>query len=95
VAKVSGEAGISAGHHWRHDMKIRVVIDRFEGELAVLEIAGEGVVDWPRKFLPEGSHEGAILDFDIELNPEAEAKQRKKVAALQDELLRRTAEMEN
>ena len=75
-------------------MKIRVVIDRFEEELAVLEIEGEGFVDWPRKFLPKDSHEGAILDFDIELNPEAEAEQRKKVAALQDELLRRTSEME-
>ena len=73
-------------------MKIRVVIDRFEEKLAVLEVAGEDVVDWPRKYLPEGSHEGAILDFDIQLNPEAEAEQRRKVAALQEELLRRTAE---
>lgn len=75
-------------------MKIRVVIDRFEEQLAVLEVAGEGVVDWPRKHLPEGSHEGAILDFDIRLNPGAEAEQRRKVAALQEELLRRTAERE-
>lgn len=75
-------------------MKIRVVIDRIEdGRLAVLEI--EGVVGdfiWPVEFLPAGVHDGSILDFTIELNPEAEAKQRKKIKKLQEELLKRTGE---
>lgn len=77
-------------------MKLRVVIDRIEdGRLAVLEIEGvAGDFLWPAEFLPEGVHDGSILDFIIENNPEAEARQREKMRKLQDELLERTGRME-
>ena len=73
-------------------MKLRVVIDRIEDRgLAVLEIEGmAGDFIWPVEFLPEGVHDGSILDFTIEDNPEAEASQREKMKKLQDELLRRS-----
>ena len=73
-------------------MKLRVVIDRIEdGRLAVLEIEGiSGDFIWPVEFLPENVHDGSILDFTIEDNPKAEARQRKKMQELQDELLRRS-----
>ena len=73
-------------------MKLRVVIDRIEdGRLAVLEIEGiSGDFIWPVEFLPESVHDGSILDFTIEDNPEAEARQREKMRKLQDELLRRS-----
>ncbi len=73
-------------------MKLRVVIDRIEdGRLAVLEIEGiSGDFIWPVEFLPEDVHDGSILDFTIEDNPEAESRQRKKMQELQDELLRRS-----
>ena len=72
-------------------MNLRVVIDRIEdNSLAVLEIEGvTGDFLWPVEFLPEGVHDGSILDFTIEDNPEAEAKQQEKMQKLQDELLRR------
>ena len=75
-------------------MKLRVVIDRIEdGRLAVLEIEGvTGDFIWPVEFLPEGVHDGSILDFSIEANPEAEAEQRRKIKKMQEELLRRTRE---
>ncbi|MFH1037142.1 MAG: DUF3006 domain-containing protein [PVC group bacterium] len=75
-------------------MKLRVVIDRIEdGRFAVLEIEGvAGDFIWPVEFLPEGVHDGSILDFIIETNPEAEAEQREKMKRLQEELLRRTRE---
>ncbi len=78
-------------------MRLRVVIDRIEdGQLAVLEIEGiSGDFIWPVEFLPEGVHDGSILDFTIEDNPEAEASQREKMQKLQDELLERTRRMED
>jgi len=71
-------------------VKIRVVVDRIEGELAVLEVEGEGWVEWPVKFLPRGTREGSILDTEFILNREAELRQRAKVSKLQQELLDRT-----
>lgn len=78
-------------------MKLRVVIDRIEdGRLAVLEIEGiSGDFIWPVEFLPEGAHDGGILDFTIEDNPEAEARQREKMRKLQEELLERTRPRED
>lgn len=75
-------------------MKLRVVIDRIEDRrLAVLEIEGVmGDFTWPVDFLPENVHDGSILDFTIEENPEAETDQREKMRKLRDELLRRTRE---
>ena len=77
-------------------MRVKVVIDRIEdGRLAVLEIEGVmGDFVWPVEFLPETVHDGSVLDFIIEENPEAEAAQREKVRKLRDELLRRTRERE-
>lgn len=77
-------------------MKVRVIIDRIEdGRLAVLEIGGEmGDFVWPVEFLPENVHDGSILEFTIEENPEVEAAQREKVRNLQSELLRRTGNQE-
>ncbi len=81
----------------RVGMNLRVVIDRIEdGRVAVLEIEGvAGDFLWPVEFLPEGVHDGSILDFTIKDNPEAEARQREKMQKLQDELLERTLRMDN
>ncbi len=38
-------------------MELDVVVDRFEGEVAVLEILGH-TVDWPMALLPEDVAEG-------------------------------------
>ncbi|MCD7784045.1 MAG: DUF3006 domain-containing protein [Oscillospiraceae bacterium] len=37
-------------------------IDRFEGEFAVLEEDGDGHIDVPKGQLPEGTHEGDVLE---------------------------------
>ncbi len=77
-------------------MKVRVVIDRIENEkLAVLEIEGEmGDFVWPVEFLPETVHDGSVLEFNIEENPEAESAQRDKMQKLRDELLQRNRRRE-
>jgi hypothetical protein len=41
-------------------MNFRVVVDRFEGDFAVLELAAH-TVDWPRAALPAGAKEGSIF----------------------------------
>jgi hypothetical protein len=41
-------------------VEIHAVVDRIEGEYAVIEVAGHSV-DWPRSALPEGTVEGSAL----------------------------------
>ena len=50
---------------------MRAVIDRFEGDYAVL-LLGESEVkmDLPRSILPTGAREGSILDLSLELRDE-------------------------
>ena len=46
---------------------MRAIIDRIEGELAVLEIAGM-TVDFPVSLLP-GAREGALVTLTLEVEP--------------------------
>lgn len=64
-------------------MKIRVVIDRIEKDLAVMEARGFGQILWPAKLLPKGTRPGNIISFSITKNPAAEKRQRKKIEELQ------------
>lgn len=62
---------------------MRAVIDRFEGDLAVLLFEEKGLaVTLPRELLPPGSGEGDILLVSLEKNPEATREQREKVEDL-------------
>lgn len=59
---------------------VSVVVDRIEGEIAVLEVGG-ATVDWPRAALPAGIAEGSRMSFAIsgvspDADLEAEAKAR-------------------
>ena len=38
-----------------------LVVDRFEGDYAVVEVDGDGTVDLPRWLLPRGISEGDLL----------------------------------
>ncbi len=46
-------------------MTVEAVVDRVEGALAVLEVAGTQV-DWPLNALPPGTVEGTTLRFTID-----------------------------
>jgi len=53
-------------------MQIQVVIDRFEGNKAVLLVGDdEAQVVWPRRILPEEVKEGDILCVDMQIDSEA------------------------
>ncbi len=42
---------------------MQVIIDRFEGDFAVVELANKETVNMPRVLLPEGAKEGDIIDI--------------------------------
>ena len=42
---------------------MQVIIDRFEGDFAVVELANKETVNMPSVLLPEGAKEGDIIDI--------------------------------
>ncbi len=54
---------------------MKVIIDRFEGDLAILEW-GESTVDVPRQDLPAGAAEGSVLTVRFELDEDGTAARR-------------------
>jgi len=46
---------------------MKVVVDRIEGELAVLEVDG-GFVDWPLRSLPASTVEGTVLEVSFRVS---------------------------
>lgn len=47
---------------------MKVIIDRFEGDYAVVELNNKEMADLPKTLLPEGSKEGDILNITIDQN---------------------------
>jgi DUF3006 family protein len=48
----------------------RFIIDRYEGDLAVVEVDGRGFVDLPRWLLPAGARADDVLAVTLEAGPE-------------------------
>ncbi len=60
-------------------MLMRAVIDRFEGDLAVILLGDEEVqVELPARYLPEGAREGSILrvTFEVDAAETTDVRQR-------------------
>ncbi len=71
------------------ESKSEGVVDRIEGDLAVVETEWREVVNIPLKYLPEGTREGNVLDIIFRINPEREKERREEIKKLQEELLKR------
>ena len=58
-------------------MIIKLTIDRFENDKAVLIDANGEAIVWPKNKLPDNLHEGSSLNFDVaeETNRELKDKQ--------------------
>ncbi len=62
---------------------MKAVLDRFEGEMAVLLCGDEEVrVDVPKKLLPGEAKEGSWLDIQCNIDAPGEEQQRAKIEGL-------------
>ncbi|EGD51879.1 hypothetical protein TheetDRAFT_1271 [Thermoanaerobacter ethanolicus JW 200] len=57
------------------------IIDRFEGECAVIEY-GDKTFNFPKELLPKEAKEGDVLKFDIRIDKEKTEKRRKAIEDL-------------
>ncbi|HEY8483862.1 MAG TPA: DUF3006 domain-containing protein [Longimicrobiales bacterium] len=78
----------------------RLVVDRFEGDLVVVEVDGERFLDLPRWLLPPGVREDDVIvvrrttgenrvTLELEVDPAATAAARAEARRLIDELRRK------
>jgi hypothetical protein len=67
-------------------VKVRLSIDRFEGDIAVLLTDDGHQINVPKTLLPKGVRAGDILTLTIERDTEATKKVAKETRAIQDEL---------
>ena len=67
---------------------MKAVIDRIEGDLAVVLVGEKGEIklNIPLSLLPEGCKEGEVLNISIERDPEATAQAKERVTGLMDKL---------
>ncbi|HXG64612.1 MAG TPA: DUF3006 domain-containing protein [Blastocatellia bacterium] len=67
---------------------IKVEVDRFEGDLAVLVLSDDDKVKFnlPRKYLPEGIKSGDHLTMSFKVDKEARAKVKGEIEDLLKEL---------
>lgn len=61
---------------------MELIIDRFEGEYAVLEAEDQTCYNVPRAILPDGAHEGDLIIISIGDNSE----RKEKIKRLMDDL---------
>lgn len=63
---------------------LKIVIDRFEGNYAVVELEDRTIIDMPKELIPEGAKEGDVLT--IEIDTEETYKRKEKVKKILDDL---------
>ena len=71
---------------------MKAVIDRFEGELAVLLLGdkGEFRLNFPLSLLPAGCREGDILNISIERDVAATEQTKERVSGLMEKLKKKS-----
>lgn len=69
-------------------VRVRAVVDRFEGDQAVLLIGDHHTRSavWPRAFLPSDASTGAVLDVAIEIDAEETADATEQIRRLLKDL---------
>lgn len=45
---------------------MKIVIDRFEGEFAIVELPDGKTIDCPKKLIPSNAKEGSILTITVD-----------------------------
>jgi len=70
----------------KNEVSFEAIIDRFEGEYAVILLKNEEVVI-KKKVLPENVKEGDILNITFKINKTATEKRKKEVKDILNELI--------
>ena len=65
---------------------MKAVIDRFEGNTAVLEVSGQGPLECDRRLLPRTAKEGDVLEITITTDSGARADRERQARDLQEKL---------
>lgn len=60
----------------------RLVVDRFAGDLVVVEVDGDRFLDLPRWLLPSGLREGDVVTAQVEAGERGEGGERRVVLAV-------------
>lgn len=68
-------------------LTFRAIVDRIEGDVAVLELPDGNPMEIPSRLLPQGIGDGSVIRFRVDRDEQAEAKQRDEIADLQARLL--------
>ena len=68
-------------------MLIKLTIDRFEGDWAVLKTADNESISWPKNKLPAHAREGAALLFLVADNPKEDKASRDLAREILNEIL--------
>lgn len=63
---------------------MKVIIDRIEGNWAVVELENKTVCNMPIELLPKGAKEGSVLK--IEVDTESTNNQKERIQKLMDEV---------
>ncbi|AOY76720.1 DUF3006 domain-containing protein [Clostridium formicaceticum] len=63
---------------------MKVTIDRFEGEYAVVELENRRTIDMPKSLVPEGAKEGDVLE--IRIDREETDSRKKRIEELMEDL---------
>ncbi|MDP3042872.1 MAG: DUF3006 domain-containing protein [bacterium] len=69
-------------------MIIKLAIDRFEGDKAVLIAESGEQIIWPKNKLMEQAREGMVLSFNIQNSEEAEKDKKELAKNILNELLK-------
>jgi len=65
---------------------MKYIIDRFEGDFAVVELFDKTLINIPRKAIPSEAKEGSVIDVII--NDTETAERTKKIDKLMDDLFK-------
>lgn len=66
------------------EYKVRIIIDRFEGKFAVVELKNKSRINMPKELVPKGAKEGDILE--IRIDKEETQRRRKRIENLLKDL---------
>ncbi len=67
---------------------MQVIIDRFDGNFAVVELDNGETVNMPRKLVPKGAKEGDVVD--IRINEETTLERRQRIENMMKDLWRKS-----